>query len=133
MPASLDDRLIVAISSRALFDLDEGHAIYVRDGVDAYTARQIPYQDAPFSLQPEQPVIEVILLSRNSADTGLRVFSSIRHHRLQISRAAFTRGESTLSYASAFGANLSLSVDPEDVREVLAEGRAAACAARKYH
>jgi len=72
------------------------------------------------------PRVEVILLSRNSADTGLRIFNSIQHHGLDISRAAFTRGASTHPYISAFGAQLFLSADPNDVRKALDAGFAAA-------
>ncbi len=71
-------------------------------------------------------MVEVILLSRNSADTGLRIFNSIQHHDLQISRAAFTGGESPYSYVSAFGAHLFLSTDPDDVVKALDAGYAAA-------
>lgn len=75
---------------------------------------------------PQHPSVEVILLSRNSADTGLRVFHSIQHHGLNISRAAFTRGRSTYPYVSAFGAHLFLSADADDVAEALNAGFAAA-------
>jgi 5'-nucleotidase len=75
---------------------------------------------------PAHPRVEVILLSRNSADTGLRIFNSIKHHGLDISRAAFTRGESTHPYISAFGAQLFLSAEPGDVRRALEAGFAAA-------
>ena len=142
MAASSGERLVVAISSRALFNLDECHAIYERDGVDAYTQHQIAHEDEPlepgvaFPLVrkllalnencPEQPVIEVILLSRNSADTGLWVFNSIRHYELPITRAAFTRGASTSPYVGSFGAHLFLSTNPEDVRTALDSGHAAA-------
>lgn len=142
MSSIITEKLVVAISSRALFDLDESHGIYERDGVDAYTQHQISLEEEPlapgvaFPLvkkllalnqnRAEQPVIEVILLSRNSADTGLRVFNSIRHHQLPISRAAFTRGASTSAYVGAFGAHLFLSTNPEDVRAALACGHAAA-------
>ncbi len=68
----------------------------------------------------------MILLSRNSADTGLRIFNSIQHHQLDIGRAAFTRGESTHPYISAFGAHLFLSAEPDDVRKALEAGFAAA-------
>jgi len=61
----------------------------------------------------------VILPSRNSADTGLRVFNSICHHGPPITRAAFIRGESTSRYVGAFGAQLFLSANPDDVREAL--------------
>lgn len=142
MPTSFAEKLVVAISSRALFKLDESHSIYEREGVDAYTQHQITHEDEPlepgvaFPLVkkllalngccPEHPVIEVILLSRNSADTGLRVFNSIRHHQLPITRAAFTRGASTSPYVGSFGAHLFLSTNPEDVRAALAAGHAAA-------
>jgi 5'-nucleotidase len=78
--------------------------------------------------QPNQqdPLVEVILLSRNSADTGLRIFNSIKAHELNITRAAFTRGKSPYKYLSAFGAHLFLSVNNEDVCCALTEGCAAA-------
>jgi len=129
------EKLVVAVSSRALFDLDESHALFEKEGVDAYCRHQVEHEDVPlapgvaFSLvkkllvlnerDPENPRVEVILLSRNSADTGLRIFNSIQHHDLSISRAAFTRGESTHPYISAFGAHLFLSAEPDDVRKAL--------------
>lgn len=70
--------------------------------------------------------VEIILLSRNSADTGLRIFNSIKHHGLDISRAAFTRGGSTHPYIPAFGAHLFLSAESADVRKALEAGFAAA-------
>lgn len=134
--------LIIAISSRALFNLDKSHAIFERDGVEAYCRYQIEHEETPlepgvaFSLvkkllalnerDPRNPRVEVILLSRNSADTGLRIFNSIKHHGLDIVRAAFTRGESTSPYISAFGAHLFLSSDADDVRRALSDGFAAA-------
>jgi 5'-nucleotidase len=134
--------LVVAVSSRALFDLDESHAIFENEGVDAYCRHQIEHEDVPlapgvaFSLVKKllalnerdraNPRVEVILLSRNSADTGLRIFNSIQHHQLDIGRAAFTRGESTHPYISAFGAHLFLSAEPDDVRKALEAGFAAA-------
>ena len=142
MPKHLTNTLVVAVSSRALFDLAESHAIYQREGVEAYAKHQIAQEDVPLApgvafplvrkllalnrLSPDQPLIEVILLSRNSADTGLRVFNSIQHHGLAITRAAFTRGESTSPYVGCFGAHLFLSTHPDDVREALASGHAAA-------
>lgn len=142
MNKSTLDKLVVAISSRALFDLDESHAVFENDGEEAYCRYQVEREDVPlapgvaFNLvrkllalnerDPVNPRVEVILLSRNSADTGLRIFNSIKHHNLDISRAAFTRGESTHSYISAFGAHLFLSADAADVRKALADGFAAA-------
>lgn len=137
-----NEKLVVAISSRALFNLDESHAIFERDGVEAYCCYQVEHED--IALEPgvafnlvekllslnardsATPRVEVILLSRNNADTGLRIFNSIKHHNLNISRAAFTRGESTHPYISAFGAHLFLSAEPNDVRKALEGGFAAA-------
>ncbi len=135
------NRLVVAISSRALFDLDESHQIYEEQGTKAYCDYQIENEDVPlepgtaFTLvrkllalnsDAKKPRVEIILLSRNSADTGLRVFNSIQHHDLGITRAVFTSGSSPYRYVSAFGANLFLSSSPEDVRRALDEGVAAA-------
>jgi 5'-nucleotidase len=138
--ATLTDKLVVAISSRALFDLIESHRVYTEHGVDAYQRYQIEHEDeilAPgpaFALAkkllrlngPDKQYVEVILLSRNSADTGLRVFNSIKHYGLDITRAAFTKGETTSRYVPAFGAHLFLSADTGDVKRVLADGYAAA-------
>lgn len=134
--------LVVAISSRALFDLDESHHIYELEGTEAYCQYQIANEDVPlapggaFNLvrkllalndnNPKTPRVEIILLSRNSADTGLRVFNSIQHHQLKISRAVFTSGSSPYRYVAPFSASLFLSTSPEDVRMALDAGIAAA-------
>src|SRR5262245_49077156 len=137
---TLAGKLVVAISSRALFDLSESHRIYTEAGVDAYHRYQVQHEDevlapgAAFVLakkllrlnRPDKQYVEVILLSRNSADTGLRVFNSIKHYGLDITRAAFTKGEATSRYVPAFGAHLFLSADTGDVRRALADGYAAA-------
>jgi len=137
---TLADKLVVAISSRALFDLSASHRIFVDQGVDAYQRYQIEHEDevlAPgpaFALakkllrlnRPDKQYVEVLLLSRNSADTGLRVFNSIKHYGLDITRAAFTKGEPTSRYVPAFGSHLFLSADTEDVKRALDEGYAAA-------
>ncbi|HPW05295.1 MAG TPA: 5'-nucleotidase, partial [Dokdonella sp.] len=135
-------RLVVAISSRALFDLGDSHELFEREGLDSYARYQMAHEDellAPGiafplvqkllrlnSLAPEAPRVEVILLSRNSADTGLRIFNSIEHYGLDIVRAAFTNGAPTASYAHPFGANLFLSANVDDVRRALTAGVAAA-------
>ena len=136
-----DNRLVIAISSRALFNLDESHRVYEDQGLEAYAQYQIDHEDE--YLQPGeafplvqkllrinerlgQPKVEVILLSRNSADTGLRVFNSIAHYELNITRAAFCGGESPYRYVSAFGCHLFLSTHAEDVRNALQNGVAAA-------
>ncbi|HSN47109.1 MAG TPA: 5'-nucleotidase [Casimicrobiaceae bacterium] len=137
---TLADKLVVAISSRALFDLAESHHIYTEAGVAAYHRYQVEHENeilAPgpaFALvkkllavnRADKQYVEVILLSRNSADTGLRVFNAIKHYGLNITRAAFTKGEPTSRYVPAFGAHLFLSADVGDVRRALDEGYAAA-------
>jgi len=137
-----DGKLVVAISSRALFDLDASNAVFEREGVEAYRQYQIEREDQvlepgdAFPLVrkllhinarlPQTQPVEVILLSRNTADTGLRVFNSIEHHGLGISRAAFCGGESPYRYVEAFGCDLFLSTDADDVRQALAAGVAGA-------
>ncbi len=135
-------KLVVAISSRALFDLDASHKVFEAEGIDAYCKYQIEHEDeilqpgVAFSLVKKllamnnlfqgNAAVEVILLSRNSADTGLRIFNSIDHHGLAISRAAFSGGANPYEYISAMGAHLFLSADHNDVRKALESGIAAA-------
>ena len=135
------DPLVIAISSRALFDLAESHKVYEEQGLDAYQEYQIAHEDEPLQrgdafslvqkllrlndLLDESPV-QVILLSRNSADTGLRIFNSIEHYGLDITRAAFCGGDSPYRYISAFNSHLFLSTDGADVRQALELGVAAA-------
>jgi 5'-nucleotidase len=143
-PATADGpvRLVVAISSRALFDLSASHEVFVQRGVDAYSAYQIAHEAdllepgvgfrlakkllALNELLGDRGRVELILLSRNSSDTGLRIFHSLGRHELAIERAAFTGGSSPYRYVEAFGAHLFLSADPSDVREALRCGCAAA-------
>ncbi len=142
MPSGFGNKLVIAISSRALFNLEESNAVYETQGLDAYSQYQIDHENE--ILQPGEafpmvnkllginkrlggdPRVEVILLSRNSADTGLRVFNSIEHYRLAISRAAFCGGNSPYRYAQAFGCHLFLSTDGDDVRDALDHGIASA-------
>ena len=141
MAESLINRLVIGISSRALFDLSESHSVFETEGAEAYGRYQIERENevlgegVAFNLVKKllhlntllnQPLIEIVLISRNSADTGLRVFNSIQHYGLTIERAVFTTGKSTQPYLTAFGANLFLSADKRDVCDTLASGCAAA-------
>jgi len=135
-------KMVVAISSRALFDLQDSHRVYEERGVDAYCHYQIEHENEVLKPGTAFPLVqklltlnelgearervEVILLSRNSADTGLRVFNSIQEHGLPISRAAFTSGNSPFRYVEPFGADVFLSSDPNDVASTLDKGFAAA-------
>ena len=142
MPVSLDNKLVIAISSRALFDLSDSHRVFEEEGLRAYSEYQIAREDEPLEPGEAFPMVqkmlrinerlgaeqgvEVVLLSRNSADTGLRVFNSISHYGLAISRAAFCGGENPWRYINAFGCHLFLSSDADDVRNALDCGVAAA-------
>jgi len=142
MTVSLSGKLVIAISSRVLFDLSESDRVFREEGLDAYSQHQIAHEGevlAPGEAFPlvqkllrineklgGEPRVEVILLSRNSADTGLRVFNSIEHYKLSITRAAFCGGESPYRYVAPFGCHLFLSTHAEDVRNALAHGVAAA-------
>ncbi len=135
-------KLVIAISSTALFDMRESHDIYETQGVAAYANYQREHEEdilepgEAFPLVTKllrineklggEPRVEVILLSRNSADTGLRVFNSIAHHGLNITRAAFSGGKSPYRYVSAFACHLFLSTHAQDVRSALDSGMAAA-------
>ncbi len=143
MDTESPDRLVVAITARAIFDLEDSHALFERDGVRAYADFQrerenealapgiaFPLVRKLLALNEDAPAdsqrVEVILLSRNSSDTGLRIFNSIEHYQLGIVRAVFTAGEPTDPYIRPFGAQLFLSANPESVRRALEHGVAAA-------
>ncbi len=141
MSGKLPHKLVVSISSRALFNLDDSHHIYEEKGVDAYANYQIEHENEILEPGPafplakkllalnedhEQPLVEIILLSRNSADTGLRIFNAIQHYDLKMTRAVFTSGRSPFDYVQAFNTHLFLSADPVDVRQALDANLAAA-------
>jgi len=123
----------------ALFDLDESNEVYEKQGVEAYAEYQIAHENEILKpgvgfdlakkfldLNHQNHLVEIILLSRNSANTGLRIFNSIQHYDLDITRAAFTGGENPYRYISAFGSHLFLSANANDVKESLEAGCAAA-------
>ena len=141
MSYPIDKKLVVAVASSALFDLAESHKIFVEQGVDKYREYQeknidkvlqkgvaFPFIKRLLNLNivfgEEQPV-EVVLLSRNSPETGLRVFRSIQYYNLNITRAGFFSGSSPYEYLPAFNASLFLSADENDVRVACASGYAA--------
>ncbi len=141
--ADIGDRLIVAITARALFDLEDSHELFESEGVEAYADFQrrrendvlapgiaFPMVRKLLALNAGTPKdaarVEVILLSRNSSDTGLRIFNSIEHHGLAMTRAVFTSGAPVYPYIRPFGAQLFLSANPDSVREALEHGVAAA-------
>lgn len=138
MPVSLNDRLVVAVASSALFDLSSSHSVFDEQGEGPYRRYQREHEDdvlSPGVAFPlvrrllaingegtHQQLVEVVLLSRNDPDTGLRVLNSIEHHRLAISRAAFVKGRNPHLYMSAFNASLFLSANADDVRSAITAG-----------
>ena len=135
-------KLVLAISSRALFDLTESHKVFEGEGLEEYRKYQIENENNPLPPGPafnliqklmalnknsqKNPLVEIILLSRNSADTGLRIFNSIQKHNLGIVRAVFTGGKAPYQYISPLESDLFLSTDEEDVQKALDCGFAAA-------
>ena len=142
MPYDLSDKLVIGISSRALFDLETENTIYDEQGVDAYSQYQRQHETDALQpgtafplvkallrlneLIPERRLVEVVVISRNTPDTGLRAFNAIAAHKLDISRAAFTGGAATAPYLQAFKIDLFLSRDTRDVQDAIDAGVAAA-------
>ena len=140
MPASLDGQLVVAISSRALFDFEEENRLFEASDDHAYMQLQRDRLDLPakhgvaFSLvqkllafnEPDAARVEVVILSRNDPVSGMRVFRSAKHYGLPIQRGVFTRGQSPWRYLRPLKANLFLSTNEADVRAALQEGVPAA-------
>lgn len=137
MPFSLEDKLVVGITSRALFDLDEAHQVFLKENLPAYRKYQMEREDQPlgpgtgFPLvkallninnQADEHLVEVILLSRNDADSGLRILNSIDAAGLDITRSAFTDGPEVHNYLPAFSCDLFLSAERSDVVSALAAG-----------
>ena len=148
MSASLDGKLVVAISSRALFDFEEENEVFEQGDDRAYMALQLARLDIPakpgvafslvqkllaFNLAPAEPLsqantqpVEVVILSRNDPVSGMRVFRSAQHYGLPIQRGSFTRGQSPWRYLKPLHANLFLSTHLSDVRAALEAGVPAA-------
>lgn len=138
MSYPIDKKLVIAVSSSALFDLADSHQVFLERGIEEYRRHQEAHLDTPFNhgvafpfirrflhinnvFTDERPV-EVVLLSRNSPETGLRIFRSIEHYGLDISRAVFMGGASPHSYLAAFNAALFLSANKADVHNAIDEG-----------
>jgi 5'-nucleotidase len=139
MPTTLDGQLVVAISSRALFDFEDENRVFEAGDDRAYMQLQLQRVEAParpgvaFSLVKKllafndgRPRVEVVILSRNDPVSGMRVFRSAQHHGLTIERGVFTRGEPPWRYLRPLAANLFLSTNEADVRSALAQGVPAA-------
>ena len=133
MPYSVEGKLVVAISSRALFDFEDENRVFDRDGEAAYIALQYARLDMParpgvaFALvkkllafnTPDAQRVEVVVLSKNDPVSGLRVFRSAKQAGLAIERGVFTRGRSPYRYLDSLKANLFLSANEADVMGAL--------------
>ena len=140
MGVSLDGKLVVAISSRALFDFEEENQVFEQTDDRAYMKLQLDRLEKPakpgvaFSLvkkllafnQAGAQHIEVVILSRNDPVSGMRVFRSAQHYGLPIQRGSFTRGQAPWRYLKPLHANLFLSTHLSDVRAALDAGVPAA-------
>lgn len=141
MAYPIEKKLVVAVSSTALFDLSAEHDLYLKLGVDEFRAHQkahraeIPKRGGAFpfiqrllnlnSIYSEEHPIEVVILSRNHADAGLRVMDAVTHYNLEISRSFFLAGQVPYPYMKSIGAVLYLSTNKEEVYKAVANGFAA--------
>ena len=141
MPYDLSDYLVIGVSSRALFDLSRENEIFEKQGLEAYCRYQLEHENdvlkpgTGFALieamlrvnQIDSGVrrTEVVIISRNSADTSLRISNSIDNYNLDITRAAFTGGEPVAKYLNAFEVDLFLSATEEDVQAAVESNVAA--------
>jgi len=135
----IEQKFVIAVSSSALFDLTESDKVFREKGEDAYRTYQaenksqilgkgiaFPFIKRFLNLNNSFPTgehpVEVVLLSKNDPETGLRVFESIKQYGLDIVRAAFMSGKSPYEYIPAFNVSLFLSADAKDVREAIGAG-----------
>lgn len=134
MPYDLTEPLVIGIGSRALFNLEEENKIYEEQGVEAYEKYQVDHENvilqkgSAFQLVKaflnlntlqEKRLVEVIVMSRNSPNTSLRIFNSIKDYDLDITRAALTGGAEIAPYLKAFKTDLFLSALETDVKQAV--------------
>lgn len=141
MAASLEKKMVIGISSRALFDLTKENEIFEREGLESYCRYQVEHEQDILKPGPgfrlvrallhlneladNDDLVEVIIMSRNSPDTSLRVFNAIAHYGLDITRSVLVSGASLAPYLSAFHTDLFLSACEEDVQSAIDSGIAA--------
>lgn len=141
MADSLDRKMVIGVSSRALFDLTIENEIFERDGLEAYCSYQVEHEQDILKPGPGfglikallrlneygqgKDLVEVIIMSRNSPDSSLRVFNSIAHYSLDITRSVLVSGASLAPYLTAFHTDLFLSAYEDDVQSAIDSGIAA--------
>lgn len=143
MAYSLEDKLVVAVSSRALFNLEAENRIFEKKGLNEYYRYQLEKENAPLEkgtgyrlvknllkindfFNEDQKQVEVIILSKNNAATSLRITNAINEHKLNIIRSGWTSGNDISRYLKAFKVDLFLSADDKDVANAISNGVAAA-------
>lgn len=138
MAYSIETKLVVGVTSTALFDLAKEHEIYASEGLDAFRAYQtehraeIPPPGAAFpfikrllhpnKVFPAQMPVEVVILSRNDPEAGLRMMDAMPHYELDITRAFFLSGKAPYPYMASVNASLYLSTNKDEVKEAVAGG-----------
>jgi 5'-nucleotidase len=137
MAVSFDDYLVIGISSRALFDLEKANDVFEKQGLDAYREYQLKHEDdilepgAGFTLVKNllainkkmgKKLVEIIVMSRNSAETSIRLINSLEHFDLDIGRMVMSGGQPISRYLKAFGVDLFLSCNEYDVSKAISEG-----------
>lgn len=140
MSYDLTRPLVIGISSRALFDLEEENRIFEEEGVEAYEKYQVEHETEilrkgtafplvkaflELNAKKADRLVEVIIMSRNNANTSLRIFNSIENYGLDITRATLTSGAPIAPYLKAFKTDLFLSANAEDVQAAIDSGIAA--------
>lgn len=141
MAFDLSQYLVIGVSSRALFDLSHEDALFRTEGLAAYSQHQIEHEKdvlrpgtafplirailALNALVPGKRKAEVVIMSRNSGDTSLRIFNSLKAHNLDITRAALAGGAPLATYLAAYSVDLFLSADESDVQAAIDAGVAA--------
>ncbi|HOZ83735.1 MAG TPA: 5'-nucleotidase, partial [Bacteroidia bacterium] len=141
MPVNFSEILVVGVSSRALFNLEKENEIFLKEGISGFRKYQLAHEHEP--LQPgtafhlvqsllhlnesaKRRIVEVIVMSRNSPETGVRVMNSVGKYKLDITRMAFSGGEPLAPYIDAFDVDLFLSKDLKDVQNVIDSKKSAA-------
>ncbi len=134
MPIDFSEILVIGVSSRALFDLEEENQVFMQHGIEKYRQYQLEHEEKvlepgtafyliqsllQLNKQAHRRIVEVIVMSRNSPETGVRILNTLKKYELDISRVALSGGEPLAPYIDAFNVDLFLSKDELDVQAVI--------------
>jgi 5'-nucleotidase len=141
MAVDFSEILVVGVSSRALFNLEKENEIFNTEGISGFRKYQLEHEDEPLELgtafhlvqsllhlneNAKKRIVEVVVMSRNSPETGVRIMNSVGKYNLDITRMAFSGGEPLAPYIDAFDIDLFLSKDLKDVQSVIDSKKCAA-------